>query len=562
MLPPRAKNATQLRLMTTHTTPDALADASGASAPVLPAPKWAWAGAALLFAGLIGLDRLTFLTPIYIQAVPPWNPVLGVCVAIALLHRWRGVIAAFVAATVCGLVAPDGPRPVTLAVLDGIITAVQTAAIVSLSALLARRATQDLVRNRLVGVLLAAPVAAVLAGLVFIPAIAALGIVDHTQIGAHFTRFAVGSVIGVLIFTPFFAIRLAPGRAESMTRNRLFEAATQGILVLAVIWVAFGEYPQTASRYLFVVFLPMIWIVLRFGVRGAIVLNTLVQVSMLASLVLAGHLEANVTLFQALLLVVTASAFVFGLAVDQSKLATHRLRTREEELSASLRVAATGELAGTLAHELGHPLGAISNYASALNHLLRRIAPENAEAAAIGAKLTQEVVRATDTLHRMREFFRTGGMTVEPVDIGDIVKDAALLLKDRLGRNAISPYIVVQGGSNVVLGDQVQLRAVVYNLLVNAIDALKPVPHEQRALSILVRRAHESVVLEVDDSGSGVAVDVRDDIFEPLVTTKENGLGLGLSMSRSVIDAHGGTIVLSDSKMGGARFVVTLPAEC
>ncbi|MCC6915021.1 MAG: MASE1 domain-containing protein [Rhodospirillaceae bacterium] len=546
--------------MTSSVTPHTLA-APAARKPAFPAPRWAWAGAALLFIGLIGLDRLTFVTPIYIQVVTPWNPVLGVCVAVALLYRWGGAVVAFAAATTCSLLAPDGPRPVTLAVLDGIVTAAQTAAIVDLAGLLARRSTQDLLKNPLVGALLAAPLVTLLAGAVYVPTIAALGIVQPAHMGSHFVRFAVGSVIGVLIFAPLFAIRLAPGPKEPLTTGRLLEACAQGALVLAAVWVAFGEYPETASRYLFVVFLPMIWIVLRFGVRGAIVLNALVQASMIASLVFAGHLEANVTLFQALLLVLTASGFVFGLAVDQSKLATLRLRTREEELAASLRVAATGELAGTLAHELGHPLGAISNYASALNHVLRRIAPNNTEAAAIGAKLTQEVVRATDTLHRMRDFFRTGGMTVEPADLGEIVKDAALLLKDRLGRNAISPYIVVQGGSNIVLGDQVQLRAVVYNLLVNAIDALKPVPLESRALAVMVRRANESVILEVDDSGRGVANDVRDDIFEPLVTTKKDGLGLGLSMSRSVIHAHGGTIILSDSKLGGARFVVTLPAE-
>jgi signal transduction histidine kinase len=560
MLPTRTENATQFDLMVSNVTTDTFAAAAVARRPVLPAPKWAWAGAALLFAGLIALDRLTFLTPIYMQAVTPWNPVLGVCVAVALFHRWGGIVLAFAAAATCSLLAPDGPKPTTLAVLDGIVTAAQVAAIVDLSVLLGRRSGQDLLKNPLVGALLAAPLVAMLAGMVYVPVIAALGIVQPAHIVSHFVRFWVGGIIGVLIFTPLFAIRLAPGPKEPMTTGRLLEAVAQCVLVLAAVWVAFGEYPQTASRYLFVVFLPMIWIVLRFGVRGAIVLNALVQASMIASLVVAGHLEANVTLFQALLLVLTASGFVFGLAVDQSKLATLRLRTREEELSASLRVAATGELAGTLAHELGHPLGAISNYASALNHVVRRIAPESAEAAAIGAKLMQEVVRATDTLHRMRDFFRTGGMTVEPADIGDIVKDAALLLKDRLERNAIGPYIVVQG-ANIVLGDQVQLRAVVYNLLVNAIDALKPIPPESRFLAVTVRRAAESVVLEVEDSGGGVATDVRDDIFEPLVTTKEDGLGLGLSMSRSVIDAHGGTIILSDSKLGGAKFVVTLPAE-
>jgi two-component system, LuxR family, sensor kinase FixL len=539
-------------------TTEALAPAPSAN---IVAPKWTWVAAALLFVGLIALERLMTFSPLHVPPVTPWNPLLGICLAIALVHRAHGTFLAFAAAVTSGLIVPESPAPTVLALLDGIVAAAQTAAIASLAGRLNRTSTHYLLKNKLVSALLVSPVIVVAAGLIYVSALSLFGIVIFSDDGLHLIRFWVGSIIGIVIFTPLFAIHLAPGPKIALTAPRLVEAAAQGLVVVAAVWTAFGEYPQTASRYLFVVFLPMIWIALRSGVRGAIAMNALVQASMIGSLAIAGHLAVNVTLFQALLLVLSASGIIFGLAVDQSKAATLQLRAREEELSASLRIAATGELAGTLAHELGHPLGAISNYAAALNHVLRKIAPGNAEATAIGAKLTQEIVRATDTLHRMRDFFRTGALAVEQIDIGAIVKDAVFLLKDRLGHNAISPYIVVQGGPKMVLGDSIQLRAVVYNLLVNAIDALKPQPAESRVLSITVRRAGDSIVLEVEDSGGGVAMDVRDDIFEPLVTTKKDGLGLGLSMSRSVINAHGGAIVLADSHLGGAKFIVTLPAD-
>jgi len=537
-----------------------------ALAPPLPVanvatPKWTWIAASLLFVGLIGLDRLMTFSPLHVPPVTPWNPLLGICVAIALVHRLHGSLLAFAAAAASGLIVPEGQMPTVLAVLDGIVAAAQTALIVTLASRLSRASEHYLLKNKLVSALLVSPVIVVGMGLAYVSTLSLLGIVAFADGWLHLIRFWVGSLIGIVIFTPLFAIHLAPGPRIALTAPRLLEGAAQGIVVVAAVWMAFGEYPQTASRYLFVVFLPMIWIALRSGVRGAIAMNALVQASMIGSLAIAGHLAVDVTLFQALLLVLSTSGIIFGLAVDQSKAATLQLRVREEELSASLRIAATGELAGTLAHELSHPLGAISNYAAALNHVLRKIAPDNNDAAAIGAKLAQEVVRATDTLHRMREFFRTGALMVEQIDIGAIVKDAVLLLKDRLGHNAISPYIVVQGGPKMVLGDRIQLRAVVYNLLINAIDALKPLPAESRILSVTVRRAGDSIVLEVEDSGGGVAIDVRDEIFEPLVTTKKDGLGLGLSMSRSVIDAHGGTIVLADSSLGGAKFVVTLPAD-
>lgn len=529
--------------------------------PPRVAAKWNWLGLPLVFFALIALDRLTSLTPIHIDPITPWNPLLGVCLAIAMTRAREGVFLAFATATVAGFIVPNGPMPITLAVLEGIVAASQTAASIYFARRLNRLSSHYLIKNRMVSVLLVTPVIAAVATVLFVLTLYGFDIIALKEAGLHAVRFWVGNVIGVVIFTPLLARHFVPGQKQKFTISLVLEAFAQGAFVVAAVWVAFGEHPQTASRYLFILFLPMIWIVLRFGVVGAIAMNGLVQVSAIASLFLAAHQEVNVTLFQALLLVLSAAGITFGLAVDQSKAATLQLRAREEELSASLRMAATGELAGTLAHELGHPIGAISNYASALNHVLRKIAPNNQEAIAIGAKLTQEVIRATDTLHRLREFFRTGSLVVENIDIGSIVKEAVLLLKDRLGHNAISPYLVIQGGPNEVLGDRVQLRAVIYNLLVNAIDALKPVLEDFRQLSVTVRRSTGFVTLEIEDSGAGVASDVRDDIFEPLVTTKKDGLGLGLSMSRSVIIAHGGTITLEDSHLGGARFVVTLPVD-
>jgi len=261
-----------------------------------------------------------------------------------------------------------------------------------------------------------------------------------------------------------------------------------------------------------------------------------------------------------LLLVLAAIGISLFTGLSWHRHATAQLHAREDELAASLKIAATGELAGTLAYELGHPLGAISNYASALNHIVREVAP-NSEAPRIGAKLSAEIVRATDTLHRLRDFFRTGAMSFEPLDLVTLTKDAVALLKDRLERNGISPHIVIPSRPLMVLGDQIQLRAVIHNLMVNAVDALKPVDADARSMSITLRPHGDSAVLEVEDSGGGVAPDVKDHIFEPLVTTKKDGLGLGLSMSRSVVVAHGGSIELHDSTLGGARFTVTLPRE-
>lgn len=526
------------------TLPDAPAFLAGAAAVIL------------FIVTYVALDQLDHIGPTQSWLVAPWNPELGLCIAAAL--RWRARIypLIFIAPVIAAL-TPGGYAEGD-GWWTGAVTVVETYATVWLADRASARITL-LGKNPLAAILMAALPCALVAATAEALRISALVNPLPTEgFGITLARLWVGDVIGVFIVTPLFHINLMSDRP--ITWNRLLEYTAQGAVVLIAVWLAFGEHPRFASRYFYGVFPPMIWITLRFGLRGAIVVNALVQASMIISLSLAGHENVDVTIFQVLLLVLASSGLILGMTVDQGRRASAQLHAREEELAASLKIAATGELAGTLAHELGHPLGAISNYAAALNHIIRDVAPHS-EAPRIGAKLSAEIVRATDTLHRLRDFFRSGGMSFERLDLVTLTKDAVNLLKDRLDRNGIAPHIVIPSRPLMVLGDQIQLRAVIYNLMVNAIDALRPVDTDARTMSITLRRSGDTAVLEVEDSGAGVAADVKDHIFEPLVTTKKDGLGLGLSMSRSVVVAHGGAIELQDSVLGGAKFAVTLPRE-
>ncbi|MHB1204551.1 MAG: ATP-binding protein [Rhodospirillaceae bacterium] len=521
-----------------------------------PAAFSAMATVTIFLVTYVALDQLDHIGPTWSLPVAPWNPELGLTIAAAL--RWRARIypLIFAAPIFANMLMPGG-YDAGDGVWTGGVTVLETLAITFISGTLTAHVAL-LKKNPLAAILIATLPCAFVAAAVGATRLVALAPLPTETFDLILMRLWIGDVIGVFIVTPLFHIDLRPKRA--LPWKRLLEIAAQGAVVLLAVWLAFGEHTRFASRYFYGVFPPMIWIALRFGMRGAIVMNAVVQASMIISLSLTNNEGFDVTIFQALLLVLASSGLTLGMVVDQNKAATARLHTREEELAASLRVAATGELAGTLAHELGHPLGAISNYAAALNHVIREVAPDS-EAPKIGAKLSQEIVRATDTLHRLREFFRTGSLSFEPLDLGLLMKDATDLLKERLNRNAIAPHISIPSRPTVVLGDQIQLRAVIYNLMVNAVDALKPISAESRILSVTLRHAGDMAVLEVEDSGGGVAADVKDNIFEPLVTTKKDGLGLGLSMSRSVVEAHGGSIVLQDSILGGAKFVVTLPRE-
>lgn len=517
--------------------------------------------AALFLAVYFGFDQISSVGPVPPLVLTPWNPALGLCIAAVMHWRKRILPLVFLGPVVSQIVIPDVPQAGVYGAWIGVLTLMQTVSAVALGRWLSRNVGNLLLKNQMAAVLFAClPVTFVIAVL-RISFLVLMDIAPAAQFLEGAMRIWVGDVIGIFIIAPLCTLVLSLRRVRWGDIRISVEPIAQAVAVGVAVWVAFGVYPQTASRYFYIAFLPMIWVVLRSGMNGAIVMNAFVLVSMIASLTWAGHAHGDVTLFQALLLVLASSSLTLGIAVDQSRIAMQQLRARESELAASLKVAATGELAGALAHELGHPLGAISNYAAALNYVVAKVAPESGEALSIGNKLSREIMRAMDTLHRLRDFFRTGSLAVERVDIGALAREAVALLKDRLVHNGVSPQLVVHPGVNSVLADRIQIHAVIHNLLVNGIDALKQVPAERRMLAVSVRRTRDAVVLEVDDSGIGVAADVRDHIFEPLTTTKKDGLGLGLSMSRSVITAHGGHIHLEESDLGGAKFVLTLPVE-
>jgi len=517
--------------------------------------------AAIFLIAYIGFDHINEIGPAPPLVLTPWNPALGLCIAAAMRQRAHMLPFIFIGPVLSQLITPDLPAESFYGVWTGIVAVVETAVIIAASQWWMKTVSSPLLKNELSAVLLPSlPLVLVFAAL----RMAFLVVVGYAT-GDQFTegvmRIWVGDVIGIFIVMPLCWLLMSFRRPRSISLAQSVEMTLQAAVVLGTVWLAFGEHAQRAARYFYIVFLPMIWIVLRFGVNGAIVTNAVVQISMVVFLALAGHETVDVTLFQALLLVLASSSLILGLAVDQSRISTQQLRADDNKLAASLKISATGELAGALAHELGHPLGAISNYAAALNHVIARVAPDDAEGRSISGKLSREIVRATDTLHRLRDFFRTGALSVERVNIAVLLKEALSMLNDRFENSHIAPHVTITSGRSTVQADRIQMHAVIHNVLVNAIDALGLVPSTRRVLSITLGQKGSDMVLEIDDSGVGVPEDVRDHIFEPLTTTKRDGLGLGLSMCRSIIAAHGGRIQLEDSRLGGARFVITLPVD-
>jgi two-component system, LuxR family, sensor kinase FixL len=231
-----------------------------------------------------------------------------------------------------------------------------------------------------------------------------------------------------------------------------------------------------------------------------------------------------------------------------------------EELEHLARVSSLGELAGSLAHELKQPLTAILFNAQAAQRFMESETVNIAELRDALGDIITDNCRANEVIQKIRTLVRKGVIELRPLDIGEVVRDVALLVRsDAIARGVRTSFDIADNLA-MVCGDKVQLQQVVLNLLLNAFDALKERAPAQRMVEVTVREEpDDGVRITVKDWGVGLTVDKMHKIFRAFFTTKPQGLGLGLSISRTIITGHGGRIWAENNDGMGASFHITLP---
>jgi C4-dicarboxylate-specific signal transduction histidine kinase len=247
--------------------------------------------------------------------------------------------------------------------------------------------------------------------------------------------------------------------------------------------------------------------------------------------------------------------------VTERKRAEEALREAQAELAHVTRVTTLGELMAAIAHEINQPLAAVVNNASACLRWLAGAAPNLEEARRSAALITADGHRAGEIISRIRALVKKAPPQKDWLDINETILEVIALARSQVQRNRVSLDTQLSNDLPLVLGDRIQLQQVILNLVMNGIEAMSAVTDRSRDLLIRSCRYESAKVLvAVQDSGTGIDGESLEKIFDAFYTTKSQGMGMGLAISRSIIEAHGGRLWATTNKGIGAAVQFALPA--
>jgi C4-dicarboxylate-specific signal transduction histidine kinase len=263
----------------------------------------------------------------------------------------------------------------------------------------------------------------------------------------------------------------------------------------------------------------------------------------------------------AALVILLQSALIAGLLFERRRrrAAEHSVEAQRLELAHASRLAVAGELTASIAHEINQPLGAILSNADAGELMLQSEGDHRAELRAILKDIRADDRRASEVIRRLRDLLDNHAHEHAPFQFNDVLRDLTSILSSEAKRRGMTLDIRPSATDTIVRGDRIQIQQVLINLVLNAMDAISELPEERRVVVVSTSNGAGRVAVQVSDNGPGIAREHLPRLFDSFFTTKLKGMGLGLSIARTLVSAHGGRIWAENAPGGGAAFNVELP---
>ena len=515
-----------------------------------PAVRPIWRGYAFV-AMYIACDMLSGPEARYQMIAPVWHPAAGLALYAVIRHGKHSLLPLLIATLLAASITPALPRAPAMSMLAGLLPVpVYVALALFTRTFLPRGGFFASHRGMLLWtgmVSLGSTLSAVLYVAIVLGSSSGVPLAWMDAL----TGYAIAETAGMLAIVPAAWYLQNPElRAAFLERLRNWDTACYTAVIALVLAVALqGAAPASLAYYLLM--LPLAWAASRQGMAGAVAAAIVLEAGVTVAALWPVSTIEHMPHVQMLVLTLILSGFLIGIAVDVARRASHELRH-------SLRLAAAGEMAAAVAHELNQPLTALSAYGSACQRLVLRDGGNPLLHRTIDA-MAAEAQRASNVLKRLREFFRSGSMALEELSITELVNDSVSAFAEQAQSARVQVDVQAIPEASLV-GDRIQLEIVLRNLLANAIQALAQAP-DGAARCITVDAGTDGVLIwiRIADNGPGIADKIRDRLFEPFVSLKSSGLGLGLAISRSIVEAHGGSLTAEPGPH--AVLKITLPAQ-
>ena len=257
---------------------------------------------------------------------------------------------------------------------------------------------------------------------------------------------------------------------------------------------------------------------------------------------------------------ITSSIVLIILLAETTWLYVHLARSNDVlQRERHNKLASMEAMAALISHEINQPLGAILNNVETMQSMLQSSTPDISEIREIAADINRDDVRASEVLRRIRTLLKKVPFEVKPIDLNENVRQAVAVLSGQTAARQVDVSTAIGFPLLPISGDRVQIQQVLVNLIVNAMEAMSENPASNRWLTIQTSLRGEFAEVAIADAGPGIPAEKLQGVFEPFVTTKAHGMGMGLSIARTVIEAHNGTISVHNQAKGGAVFCIRLP---
>ena len=502
----------------------------------------------------IALDWASYIDPVGPFNITPWNPQHGLAITWLLLGGLHYTPAVLVTEMIAETVVRSLPGGYFIAALTSITLTAGFFAIAWLLRMLlpdpGLRSTRHL--TVFVTVVIAGTA---ISGTAFVGLLRGGDLLGGTPVSEALVRFWIGDAVGILITAPLLlAVVDAERRADLLTLARRPETLLQIATLVATVWLTFFGLGGDPSRHFYFLFVPLIWIAARGGMNGAVVATAIVQIGLVIGIhhETAGA-EVPVLELHALVVALTLTGLYLGVMVDERERVARSLRE-------SLRLAAAGEMAGAIAHEVNQPLTALSNYGEAALMIIERRNIQERSLQEIITRMLDESRRAAEVVRRLRDFFRSGTTRLESIPPQELLATVRRIGQQVLGAKHRILTVRDEPDLPPLYVDRMQIEVVIRNLIANAHDAIQGTADKAQTIDVRVRRYDDKHVCVVfADSGPGLSAEMRNRVFEPFVSGKPTGMGLGLAISRAIAEAHGGS--LEARAAGHGEFHLVLPCN-